>query len=304
MTTKKTIPEAWQLSIPVARTDVAALEARILALVPEEQAPSLVAHCPDDDNKPNDWVIDAYFTSPLPKSAFRNLPPHSYAPVYPQDWVTMSQAGLQPIQAGRFYVYTSATAHTVPNGGIPLRIEAGQAFGTGQHATTTGCLRTLDMLAKNRRFKNVLDLGTGTGILGFAAQRVWKARVIASDIDAPSIDVAKENAVLNDIPQGTSAHKIELIAADGFRHPRLAARAPYDLILANILARPLIDLSSQIVRVLAPGGTLVLAGLLHHQEAAVRAAYVSKGLRFVRRVMGGATSHGHWPTLTLTKPEG
>ncbi len=295
-------PEAWRLSISVSRADVDAVESQILALVPEDDAPSLVAHCPDDDNAPNDWVIDAYFTMPLPKPALKNLPQHSYAPVYPQDWVTVSQAGLQPIKAGRFYVYTQSTADTAPGGGINLRIEAGQAFGTGQHATTTGCLLTLDLLAKKQRFRNVLDLGTGTGILGFAAQRVWKARVIASDIDAPSIDVASENAALNGVPQGTSAHKIELVAANGFRHPRLKARAPYDLILANILARPLIDLSEEIVRALAPGGTVVLAGLLAHQEAAVRAAYVSRGLKFVRRVMGGATPYGHWPTLTLFKP--
>lgn len=302
MTPPKRTPEAWRLSLPVARQHVDALEAQVLALVPEDAAPSLVAHCPDDDNAPNDWILDAYFTSPLPKSVRKNLPTHSYAPVYPQDWVTVSQARLQPIRAGRFYVYTQSTADTAPGGGINLRIEAGQAFGTGQHATTTGCLLTLDQLAKRQKFRNVLDLGTGTGILGFAAQRVWKARVIASDIDAPSIDVARENAALNGVPTGTAAHQIELIAADGLRHPRLKSRAPYDLILANILARPLIDLSGDIVRALAPGGTLVLAGLLAHQEAAVRAAYVARGLVFVRRVMGGATSHGHWPTLTLLKP--
>ncbi len=295
-------PEAWRLSIFTHRSTVDEIEAMVLALVPEVDAPSLVSHCPDDDNAPNDWVIHAYFTAPLKKAARTHLPAHTYAPVYPQDWVTVSQAGLQPIKAGRFYVYTEATADTAPNGGIALRIEAGQAFGTGQHATTTGCLMTLEILAKQKKFRNVLDLGTGTGILGFAAQRVWKARVIASDIDAPSIIVAKENAVLNTIPQGTFAHRIDLVAADGFRHTRLKRRAPYDLILANILARPLIDLSGDIVRALAPGGTLVLAGLLAHQEAGVRAAYVSKGLKFVRRVQGGTTSHGHWPTLTLVKP--
>jgi ribosomal protein L11 methyltransferase len=304
---KKPKPEAWRLSVPVARLNVEALETQILALVPEEDAPTLSSLCPDDDNAPDDWVTHAYFQKDLKPEVFRHLPPHSYGPVYPEDWVTVSQAGLQPIKAGRFYVYTQATAETAPNGGITLRIEAGQAFGTGQHATTAGCLATIDLLAKSRKFKNILDLGTGTGLLGFAAQKMWKARVIASDIDALSIEVAKENAALNDVPQGTAAHKIELVTADGFRHPRLKARAPYDLILANILARPLIDLSGEIVRALAPGGTLVLAGLLTSQEAAVRAAYTSKGLKFVRRVLGGPVSDlntglGHWPALTLTKP--
>jgi ribosomal protein L11 methyltransferase len=297
------IPEAYLVTIAAHRENIFTIEDKILESIPQDNQPSIAMDCPDDDNAPDDWVIKAYFQNPLTASIRKKLPQHTYAPVYPQDWVTLSQSGLPAIKAGRFHVYTTATAHGIPKGRLSFRIEAGQAFGTGTHATTTGCLLTLDMLAKRKKFHNVLDLGTGTGILGFAAARVWNAKVTGSDIDDLSIAVARENAVVNALPLGMARGGIELRTAAGLAHSRLKQRAPYDLVIANILAKPLIHLSADIAKVVAPRGTLVLAGLLKSQEAAVLAAYRARGLIFVRRVQSAVQSQGLWPTLTLAKPK-
>jgi ribosomal protein L11 methyltransferase len=216
----------------------------------------------------------------------------------PQDWLTLSQQGLKPITAGRFHIYTAAHADTLRADQIGIRIEAGQAFGTGQHETTTGCLAVLDRLAdEGRQFGNVLDLGTGSGILALAIVKRWpQARIIASDIDAPSITVAAENVEVNGERCGTGTGEIELVAADGFEDPRLGARAPFDLIAANILAGPLISLAGDIAAVLAPGGTLLLAGLLADQGDDVIAAYAREGCRVVDRLV-----IGDWPTLMLVR---
>jgi ribosomal protein L11 methyltransferase len=295
-------PEAYCVTIHTHRVNIFDIEEAILAVTPDDNQPTIAMDCPDDDNAPDAWVIKAYFQQPLSAGLRQQLPEHSYDPVYPQDWITLSQSGLPAIKAGRFHVYTTATASGIPKGRLSFRIEAGQAFGTGTHATTTGCLLTLDKLAKQQKFHNVLDLGTGTGILGFAAARVWNAKVIGTDIDAVSIVVARENAVANALPQGMAKGSIELRTAAGLAHGRLKSRAPYDLVIANILAKPLIQMSADISRVVAPGGTLVLAGLLKSQEHAVLAAYRARGLRFVRRVQSAVQSQGLWPTLTLTKP--
>jgi ribosomal protein L11 methyltransferase len=295
-------PEAWLVSVETHRETIFDIEAKILAATPPDNLPTIAMDCPDDDNAPDAWTIKAYFQHPLTTTMRQQMPPHSYEPIYPQDWITLSQSGLPALTAGRFHVYTAATAPGVPKGRFSFRIEAGQAFGTGTHATTAGCLLTLDGLAKRKKFGKILDLGTGTGILGFAAARLWNAKVIASDIDDVAIMVARENAVANHLPHGTGKGRIELVIAAGFAHLRLKARVPCDLVIANILAKPLIDMAADISRAVAPGGTLVLAGLLKSQEHAVLAAYRARGLIFVRRVQGAAESRGLWPTLTLTRP--
>ncbi len=289
-------PECWQLSIPCTRANYADIEAHVETLITLDNEPTIVTHCPDDDNAPDVWILDAYFPAPL-SSAFRaQLPKHIYAPVYPQNWVTLSQQGVQPIDAGRFYIHTQATAHTAPKGKICMRIEAGQAFGTGQHATTTGCLLAIDDLAKRRHFKNVLDIGTGTGILGFAAAKVWRARVLGTDIDPLSIEVSMENAEVNRVPTQRISGGMQLHTATGVDHTEIKYRAPYDLIIANILAGPLIDLAAGITPLLASGGVLILAGLLKHQQVGVRTAYTARGLRFLKR-----HQRGDWPTLVLQR---
>jgi ribosomal protein L11 methyltransferase len=289
-------PECWQLSIPCTRETYAALELKLETLLTLDNEPTIVTHCPDDDNAPDVWVLDAYFPGPISKKITEKLPTHSVTPVYPQNWVTLSQQGVQPIDAGRFYIHTQATAHTAPNGKIRLAIEAGQAFGTGQHATTTGCLLALDALAKHRTFHNVLDIGTGSGILGFAAAKVWRARALGTDIDPLSIEVSLENADINKISTQRIPGGMQFFEAVGVNHAEIKKRAPYDLIIANILAGPLIDLAHGIVPLLAPNGILILAGLLTHQEVGVRHAYTARGMRFIQR-----HQRGDWPTLVLKR---
>jgi ribosomal protein L11 methyltransferase len=287
------IPEAWKLIVPCSREQMAGLEARLEALGDMlEQPPTITL----SELGPDDWQVEAYFLEPP------ELPPDlagfGLEPVYPDDWVRLSQQSLKPIRAGRFHVYSEATRASLPVGKIGLRIEAGPAFGTGQHATTTGCLRALDRLAKRYKAVNALDLGTGTAILAMAIARRFGASVIASDIDAPSIVFARVLLAANRFSLGASRRRstIEPVVAAGMAHRRLMARAPYDMIAANILAGPLIALAPALVAALKPGGLLILAGLLDTQEQAVRQRYLSLGLvkQFVVRT-------GEWPTLVLRK---
>jgi ribosomal protein L11 methyltransferase len=264
-----------------------------------DNAPVLVADEPDE-SKPDDWLIHAYFDhepSAAEISRLRSLgsgDPH-LEQLGEADWVIMSQAGLQPIRAGRFYVHTPMVGSR-PSGTIAFEIDAGLAFGTGQHATTSGCLAALDMLEQEgARFTNVADIGTGTGLLAFAALALWpEAKCIATDIDGQAINVARENAAINGVGLGHGAGELLLAIADGMASPMLSARSPFDLIIANILAGPLIELAPDFAKALAPGGHVVLAGLLETQTGAVVQAYEALGLAVRDR---GA---GQWPVLILS----
>jgi ribosomal protein L11 methyltransferase len=208
-----------------------------------------------------------------------------------QDWIKLSQEGLAPVRAGRFFVYGAHDKGRVPRGVIPIRIEAGMAFGTGHHETTALCLAAMSDLARRRRFRNVADIGCGTALLAIGAAKLWKRAVIASDIDAVAVAVARENAVANDV-----APLVHAIVADGLVNPQLSARAPFDLILANILAAALTRLAPQIAAALAPAGIAVLSGLLRWQENLVASFYRPHGLvlRAVRR-------DGPWSALLLER---
>jgi ribosomal protein L11 methyltransferase len=214
------------------------------------------------------------------------------------DWVTKSQQGLRPIRAGRFFVHTPMHFADRPADTVNLEIDAGLAFGTGQHATTAGCLGSLDELAvSGAQFSNVADIGTGTGLLAFAALALWpSARCIATDIDPIAVDVSRDNAAINAVKTGHGEGELLLAVADGMESPMLAARAPFDLLIANILAGPLIELAPAFVKALAPGGTVILAGLLDTQADAVAKAYEAQGLRLVDR------GKGEWPVVRLTAP--
>lgn len=258
----------------------------------------LVADEPDAD-RPDEWLIHAYFDHPPRAEELATLAGlGSGKPRIEElgeaDWVTMSQAGLQPIKAGRFYVHTPMH-RSVPPGAVPFEIDAGLAFGTGQHATTAGCLEALDRLQREgQRFANVADIGTGTGLLAFAALALWpEAKCIATDIDGLAVEVARDNAAINRVRLGHGAGELLLAEADGADSPLLAARAPFDLIIANILAGPLIELAPDFARSLAPGGRIVLAGLLDSQADAVAAAYRAEEIS-VR-----ARPSGEWPVLVL-----
>jgi ribosomal protein L11 methyltransferase len=265
-----------------------------------DDAPVLVADEPDPA-RPDQWLIHAYFERPPTErdlvmlAAFGNGAP-SVEELGEADWVTMSQSGLQPIRAGRFYVHTPMYRN-VPPGLVSFEIDASLAFGTGQHATTSGCLETLDRLERDgARFRNIADIGTGTGLLAFAALALWPdAKCIATDIDAIAVEVAQDNAAINGVKLGHGPGELLLAVADGMDSPLLTARTPFDLIIANILAGPLIELADDFAKALAPGGTLVLAGLLDMQAGAVIAAYEEFGLSLANR------GSGEWPVLVLIR---
>ena len=208
------------------------------------------------------------------------------------DWIKLSQEGLPPVRAGRFFVYGAHDQGKVPPGVIAMRIEAGMAFGTGHHETTALCLGVLSDLAKRRRFANVLDLGCGTGLLAIGAAKLWRRRVLASDIDPVAVEISRENAAANG-----EAPLVRAVTAKGLTHPAIAGAAPFDLIIANILAGPLTKLAPAIVRALAPGGTLVLSGLLQWQENLVVSYYRPLGL-----ILRKTRRDGAWSALVLERP--
>jgi ribosomal protein L11 methyltransferase len=270
---------SWTLSFWCNRAEAEALP-DLADILPLDEPPTLNAEEPDPA-KPDEWLVTAYFAdAPDPAAVtlitglFASARDVRVAELAEQDWTTLSQRGLEPVRAGRFIVHTADHADAVRAGDWALRIEAGLAFGTGQHATTHGCLKALVRLGKSRRFRNIADIGTGTGVLAMAALKANRtARVIASDIDPIAIDVTDANLAMNKFAAGLCAGRIATAVAPGLSAPALTARAPYDLVLANILAPPLIALARDLSAVIAPGGVLVMAGLLRHQQRAVANAY-------------------------------
>jgi len=288
---------SWRVTVPCSRAQGEAVGIEGLADF-EDGAPVLVADEPDE-KRPDDWLIHAYFDHEPTGDEIASISnlgsgPPQIEKLGEQNWLKMSQAGLEPIRAGRFTVHTP-TCPPDPDR-INFEIDAGLAFGTGQHATTSGCLLALDRLERDgARFGNMADIGTGTGLLAFAAMKLWpEAKCIAPDIDDVAIDVARENAAINGVGMGHGAGQLLLAVADGMDSPMLAARSPLDLIIANILAGPLIELAPDFAGALAPGGTIMLAGLLDTQAPAVTAAYEKLGLNPKH---GGS---GEWPVLVLS----
>ncbi|MBC7506035.1 MAG: 50S ribosomal protein L11 methyltransferase [Sandarakinorhabdus sp.] len=294
----------WTLTLACNRADAEALPESGDIFPELSDPPSLNVEEPDPDC-PDVWILTAYFNEAPDQTLIDRITAHfpsatgvTVAALADADWTTLSQRNLEPVRAGRFLVHTAAHADAVRPGDIALAIEAGLAFGTGQHATTHGCLAALDRLHKRRNFRNIADLGTGTGVLALAAARRWqRARTIATDIDPVSIAVTRQNLPDNRVRAGRIARQIELVVAGGMHHRRLADRAPYDLIIANILAPPLVAISRPISAALAPGGILVLAGLLRSQAVRVRAAYRKHGLVPLEPQSGRA----EWPCVVLIR---
>lgn len=258
------------------------------------------------EDKPDDWTLEAWldrkpgkadkaailalFAGEKPKLIIEELPE--------TDWLVVSQEGLEPIRAGRFHVHTPDHPAMDEPGVFDFAIPASQAFGTGHHATTAGCLAMLThMKAQGLVVRNCADIGTGTGLLAFAALSLWpRTFATASDIDAVCVDVVADNARSNGVKMGPRAGELVMTVADGMAHPVLEARGPYDLILANILAGPLVGLAPDFGKALVPGGHLLLAGLLETQEAAVRSACRRAGLRLAARMV-----NGDWTILWMRK---
>ena len=290
---------SWRVTIPCTREQGERI-ADAEDLFPLSVIQPVVVADEPDESKPDDWVLHAYFDQQPTEEELERLrqlgsgEPETEHLEDTTDWVTKSQSGLQPIRAGRFFVHTPMHYSDRPSDTVNFEIDAGLAFGTGQHATTAGCLEALDSLASKRRFANIADIGTGTGLLAFAALALWPdARCIATDIDPVAVDVSRENAAINAVKLGHGAGELLLAVADGMDSPMLAARAPFDLIIANILAGPLIELAPDFAKALAPGGTVILAGLLDTQADAVVRAYEGLGLKLQER------STGEWPVLLL-----
>lgn len=298
--------DSWKLTLPCTKAEAEAIEIDMEALAALDPPPVLMTReaTPDD---PEDWRLEAYFEGKPDKktiTAIRDLVPSgSAAKATPEriavmDWVTLSQAGLEPVRAGRFFVHTSTHPPSSEPGVRNFLVEASRAFGTGHHETTTGCLMMLDaMRRRGARVDNLIDLGTGTGLLAFAGMHLWpRAYATATDIDPVAIDVTAENAEANGVALGLGMGRLALTVADGTDDALVARRAPYDLVIANILAGPLIDLAADVAAIAAPRSQLVLAGLLQTQAAAVARAYRRQGYRLAERL-----NLGDWAILRLRK---
>jgi ribosomal protein L11 methyltransferase len=299
---------SWKISAFASRKQVQA------ALLAHEEAADwdsevVLSGCEVEESRPDDWVLEAWFAG-KPGKADRKMVEKLFGKRAPklvveklprQDWVTLSQQGIEPIRAGGFHVHTPDFPPLAQPGIRDFVIPASQAFGTGHHATTEGCLAMLtEMKARGMMVRNLADIGTGTGLLAFAALDLWpRALATASDIDPVCVEVVEGNAAANGIAIGAGHGALAMLVADGMEHPLLQARGPYDLLIANILAGPLSDLAADFARAVIPGGSILLAGLLETQEETVRNAYRLAGCRLAARLV-----NGDWSILWLRKRSG
>jgi ribosomal protein L11 methyltransferase len=279
---------------------------------PEEVAASAFEQPQADPDLPCDWLCEIYFAEPPDEDLIRDFVEDlagaalaralTFQPIAAKDWVSASLDGLKPVPAGRFVVHGRHDRSSLKPGQIGVEIEAALAFGTGHHGTTRGCLLHLDLVLKRRRPVAIVDIGTGTGILAIAAAKALKIPVQAGEIDADSVRVARENAKLN-----ACASWVQPVVARGLSHAALRGVRRYDLVFANILARPLKGLSRNVALATHGRGELILSGLLLKDVAGVLAAYRLHGFYLVRRInlegwsslllrrggAGGARAHRH-----------
>ncbi len=291
----------WRASLVLHGRELA--EETLLALESGTEAVAAFAEERDETDEPRSWRLDLYFREPATAETVRELVAAAgieegrcgelrLEEVPPEDWVAAASAQRGPIAVGRFFVH--GAGDRVPPGVLSIEIEAGLAFGSGEHESTRGCLEALDRLGRRRRPRSVLDLGTGSGILAIAAARLWPCRVVAVDNDPVAVVVARDNCRRNGVAERVAVHW-----GEGCRGILLDRRAPFDLILANILADPLVAMARDLRDRLAPGGVAVLSGLLDVQADRVERAYTLLGLRPVTRFR-----LDRWTTLLLRRPRG
>ncbi len=259
-----------------------------------------VAACEEPSGE---WSVEVHFEQAPDHDQIRNLVRSvagseagqaiRFERIAERDWVAASLAGLKPVEAGRFIVHGAHDRAAITSGRIAIEVEAALAFGTGHHGTTRGCLLALDHVLRRMRHApyRILDIGTGSGVLAIAAAKALSTRVLATDIDSRAVRVAQENAYINRV-----APLIEVLCARGVDAQRIHARGPYDLVFANILLGPLRRLAQPIATVLAPGGRVILSGLLAAQANAALAAYLPQGLALEERI-----ALEGWMTLVLRR---
>lgn len=284
----------WRIEVRVPGNAVARIE--------QSLAPDCVAVSTFEDGAPGRWRVEALVGREPDRKVLRQAVaaalgdpdwtgPLTVEPLAARDWLDESRRRFPPIGVSRYYIHGSHAAAPPPAGAIAIRLDAGQAFGTGEHASTRGCLLAIDRLARERRFRRPLDMGCGAGLLAIAMAKTWRVPVVASDIDPVAVKVARENARLNRV-----AALVRTAAGPGYRPPMVAARGPYDLIVANILAGPLCRLAGDLERNLRPDGVAVLSGLLDRDARWVTAAHRALGLRLVSvRAIDG------WTTLVVAR---
>jgi ribosomal protein L11 methyltransferase len=279
--------ECWKARALLSKDAAAALAARL----EEHEAAPAVSNF--ETGERGLWEVEAFFAAEPDAAELAAWTGHEMriAPVPKQDWVALSLDGIPPVHAGRFFVHGKHGRSHRPQNAIGLEIEASTAFGTGHHGTTRGCLLALQRLDRRYRFRRVLDLGCGTGVLAFAAAKLMQARCIASDIDPIAAVKAQEFARANGVQPYVRA-----IAAAGFHHRVIVDAAPYDLVFANILMKPLMRLMPGIAAHLRPGGIAVLSGLLAYQERAIMAYAHAHGFRLRARIRLDG-----WVTLTVQR---
>jgi ribosomal protein L11 methyltransferase len=274
---------------------------RVADVVVEMFDPAETAAAAFENEATKAWEVEVYFSWPPDEDEIRALVSASAGPaaaeavrfdaIGEQDWVRASLEGLAPVPAGRFLVHGSHDRDRAPANAVAIEIEAALAFGTGHHGTTRGCLLMLDGILKRRRPVHVLDVGTGTGVLAIAAARALRRPVKAGDIDPVATEAALANARHN-----RAGAWVRPVTARGLDHPALRADGAYDLILANILARPLVRLAPSIARAASPDADIVLSGLQMSDVPSVLAAYRAQGLTLARRI--GLEG---WATLLLRR---
>ncbi|RDC60134.1 Ribosomal protein L11 methyltransferase [Alteripontixanthobacter maritimus] len=299
---------AWKMT---AFASKAAVETALLAhdTIDDWDADIVVSGSEVAKDRPDDWQLEAWLPR-KPNAMDRKVvaglfgvevPDFTIEKLPDEDWVTTSQQGVEPIRAGPFHVHTPEHRPLDEPGVVNFAIPASQAFGTGQHETTAGCLEMLAaMRGSGVMARDVADIGTGTGLLGFAALALWPAtRLTLSDIDEVCGPVVAYNAMENGVPNGHGRGAAMMVVAAGMDHPLIEARAPYDLLIANILAGPLVELAPDFAENVTTGGNLLLAGLLETQEAAVRRSYRRAGFRLAGRIV-----NGDWSILWLRKRRG
>jgi ribosomal protein L11 methyltransferase len=284
-----------QISTPLTKDQAYALVDAVMER--DDLALTASAH---EDEATGEWVFEATCDSPPDVAAFEALAQtvlggdvgFTVNPIDEDaDWVGKSLEGLKPVAAGGFYIYGSHETGAPPAGTVPIKIDAAQAFGTGHHETTTGCLEAIQRVLRRKKPVRPIDIGTGTGILAIAVAKRRRVPVIASDIDPVAVDTARANAKLNGV-----SHLILDVDAAGLDHQTIQGNAPYDLIIANILAAPLVSLAPGIGRIAEKGCAVILSGLLNTQAQKIIAAYARQGMVLHDRIV-----RKDWTTLVLEK---